>query len=554
MAYRGHDEATAAGGMSPAARRTAAFLAAGLGLLAVGGWLQLRPGLRARDATTETVRGKPLFPDLSDEAKAASLEIVSFDEDTAELDPFKVVKTGGVWVLPSHQNYPADAKDQLAAAATELIDRPIVDVISTSPADHERYGVVEPDANKLAAGATGVGRLVEIRDASGTKLARLVIGKDYKRPAGAGAGAAGRTLRYVRRAGQDPVYLAELDTAKFTSKFEDWIEKDLLKLSPWDVTRLAIDDSSWSVAITPDGKPGISRSRSSQIDLAYDDKEAKWSLVKLVDFGKGNTPEEKSLAPDEALATTKLNDLKQALADLTIVDVVRKPAGLSAELKADEKFTGDEQAVLSLLGRGFFPLESGEMLSSSGETVVGMKDGVEYLLRFGNPTSVAGEAKKEGDTDGKDEPEAASGGAGRYLFVSARFNESLLAKPELKPLPEEPAKPADDKGDDEAEGSAEGKGGEPDALSKADEEEAKAQAALEERRQIERENRLAQEAYDEKLKAGQNRVRDLNGRFADWYYVVSEAEYAKIRLGRAEVIEAKPADEAPAEPGTEPTP
>jgi hypothetical protein len=183
-----------------------------------------------------------------------------------------------------------------------------------------------------------------------------------------------------------------------------------------------------------------------------------------------------------------------------------------------------------------------------------MKDGVEYLLRFGNPTSVAGEAKKEGETDGKDEPEAASGGAGRYLFVSARFNESLLAKPELKPLPEEPAKPADDKGDDKAEDSAAGKGGEPDSLSKADEEEAKAQAALEERRQIERENRLAQEAYDEKLKAGQNRVRDLNGRFADWYYVVSEAEYAKIRLGRAEVIEAKPADEAPAEPGTEPTP
>jgi hypothetical protein len=536
------DEATVAGGITPATRRTAAFLAAGLGLLAVGGWLQMRPGLRSREATTETVRGKPLFPDLSDEAKAASLEIVSFDEDTAELDPFKVVKTGGVWVLPSHQNYPADAKDQLAAAATELIDRPIVDLISSSPADHERYGVVEPDANKLAVGATGVGQLVEIRDASGTKLARLIIGKEFKRPVGADA--AGRTLRYVRRAGQDPVYLAELDTAKFTSKFEDWIEKDLLKLSPWDVTRLTIDDSSWSVALAPDGRPGISRSRTSLIDLAYDDAEAKWSLVKLVGFGKGDRPEEQELAPDEVLSTTKLNDLKQALADLTIVDVVRKPAGLSAELKADKKFTDDEQAVLSLLGRGFFPLESGEMLSSSGETVVGMKDGVEYLLRFGNPTSVTGEAQEEKQAEGKGEPPAAAGG-GRYLFVSARFNESLLAKPELKPLPEAPANQADEP---PADGKAEGKDGTPEALAKADEEEAKAQAALEERRRIERENRLAQEAYDEKVKAGQKRVGELNGRFADWYYVVSEAEYAKIRLGRSEVIEAKPADETPPEP------
>ena len=49
-------------------------------------------------------------------------------------------------------------------------------------------------------------------------------------------------------------------------------------------------------------------------------------------------------------------------------------------------------------------------------------------------------------------------------------------------------------------------------------------------------------------------MRELNGRFADWYYVVSEAEYAKIRLGRADVIQAKPADEAPAVPAAEPTP
>lgn len=586
---------TTGGGMTAAGRRTATFLAAGLGLLAVGAWLQLRPALRARDVTVETAEGKPLFPDLTDASKAASLEIVSFDEATATLAPFKVVKSGGVWVLPSHQNYPADAKDQLAAAATELVDRPIVAVKSTSPGDHALYGVKEPDAEKVAVGDTGVGQLVEIRDASGTKLARLIIGKEFKRPVGADA--AGRSLRYVRKAGQDPVYLVELDTAKFTTKFDDWIEKDLLKLSPWDVTRLRIDDSSWSVAFAPDGRPSISRTRTSEIDLAYDDKEGKWSLLKLVDFGKGNKPEEKPLAPGEELATAKLNDLKNALADLTIVDVVRKPAGLSADLKADKKFTDDEQAVVSLAGRGFFPIDSGEMLSSSGETVVGMKDGVEYLLRFGNPTSVAGEEAAGDAAAGKPEgagDEAGKGSgdkAGRYLFVSARFNEGLLTKPELLPLPEAADKPKA-AGEQQPEGTkpeekkaaeqqpeekpakdaagAPGEQGEPgptgeqgdtkpapadggpDPLAKADEDEAKAQAALEERRRIERENRLAQEAYDEKVKAGQKRVRELNSRFADWYYVVSEAEYAKIRLGRAGVIQAKSTEEAPAVPPAEP--
>jgi hypothetical protein len=602
MAAGMRGDATTGGGMTSAGRRTVTFLAVGLGLLAAGTWLQMRPALRSRNVTADLAEGKPLFPELTDASKAASLEIVSFDEDTATLAPFKVVKSGGVWVLPSHQNYPADAKDQLAAAATELVDQPIVAVKSTSPGDHELYGVKEPDAEKVAVGETGVGQLVEIRDASGNKLARLIIGKEFERPVGTDA--AGRTLRYVRKAGQDPVYLVELDTAKFTTKFDEWIEKDLLKLSPWDVTRLRIDDSSWSVAFAPDGSPALSRTRTSEIDLAYDDKEGKWSLLKLVDFGKGNKPEEKPLAADEELATAKLNELKNALADLTIVDVVRKPAGLSADLKADKQFTDDKQAVLSLAGRGFFPIDSGEMLSSSGETVVGMKDGVEYLLRFGNPTSVEGADsggpaadKPEGD-DGGEAGKAAGDKGGRYLFVSARFNEGLLAKPELLPLAEaaeksdaaeeqkpeepkpEPSKPEEQSPDasptpdvnpkneaagapgDEGEAGAAGEQGEKqpadaggkDPLAKADEEEAGAQAALEERRRIERENRLAQESYDQKVKAGEKRVRELNSRFADWYYVVSEAEYAKIRLGRAGVIQAKPADEPPAVPAAEPTP
>jgi hypothetical protein len=551
------------------AARTAMFLAAGLGLLLVGGWLQVRPALRSREVSAETAVAKPLFPELSDASKAASLEIVSFDEDTATLAPFKVVKSGGVWVLPSHQNYPADAKDQLAAAATELVDRPILEVVSTSPGDHELYGVKEPDADKVAVGETGVGQLVEIRDASGNKLARLIVGKEFKRPVGADA--AGRTIRFVRRAGQDPVYRVELDTSKFTTKFDDWIEKDLLKLSPWDVTRLTIDDSTAAFEFDPARGPSVSRDRKSLIELAYDDKDAAWSVVKLTDFAQGNKPEPAELTADEQLASAKLNELRQALGDLTIVDVARKPAGLSAELKADEKFANDEEAVLSLAQRGFFPIQSGEVLSSSGETVVGMKDGVEYLLRFGNAVAVTG----DGEAEAEKATETPSGTGGRYLFVLARINENLLAKPELKPLPDLPdetaekPKPAekpegkDDatKDDEPSEDKAAAEKGEPgdgekqgdeaeagDALAKADEQEAKAQAAIEERRRVERENRLAQEAYDEKVKAAQKRVQELNNRFADWYYVVSDAEYAKIRLGRADVIEAKPAEEAPEAP------
>jgi hypothetical protein len=509
------------------------FLLAGIGMLLLGVWAQ--PRFTTRKIAPEAER--LLFPDFSDAGKAASLEIVSYDDELATLQPFKVVQSGGVWVLPSHQNYPADAKDQLAIAATELIDRPILEKVSESPGDHETYGVVEPDLEKLKPGMTGIGQLVEIRDASGAKLARLIIGKEDKRRAGDGGG---RTLRFVRKSGQDPVYRVELDTSKFTSRFGDWIEKDLLKLTSWDVRSITLDDYALG-AVESGGRLMVEQNRKAKIELTYDDKDGKWSLVKLESFGSDKKPKEEQLAATEELATGKLNDLRNALGDLKIVDVVRKPSGLSADLKAAEQFTKDPEAVASLQQRGFLPLKNGDILSTDGETIVGMKDGVEYVLRFGVATSVmeggrsADNAAAEGEEDGET--------SGRYLLVMARFNEGLLEKPTLETVPELPAedgaqKDAAAKKDDSAKKESSGA----EELAKADEAEAKAQAAVEERRRVERENRLKQEEYDGKVKAAEKRVRELNNRFADWYYVVSDKEYAKIHLDRAGIAQAKQAE------------
>ena len=536
----GHHSTGSADGMSATMRRTATFLAVGAGLLLLGSWLTVRPSLRQRPPAVDE-QAKVLFPELADPAKAASLEIVSFDDETATLKPFKVVKAGGVWVLPSHDNYPADAKDQLAAAATELVDRPVLDVISDSPGDHETYGVIEPDPEKIKVGMTGVGQLVEIRDASGAKLARLIVGKVDKRP-GAPADTAGRALRYVRRAGQDRVYLVELDTSKFSTTFDDWIEKDLLKLQPWDVRRLVLDDYTLE-AVQSGGQVGVAQNRKDRIELAYDDKDAAWSLVKLEGFDDRNRAKEEKLAGDEELASATLNELRNALGDLKIIDVVRKPAGLSADLKADAKFADDPQAAASLQQRGFLLLESGDIYSTDGETSVGMKDGVEYVLRFGASAAVTSDAKDkadEGGTQDGEQAEPAGESLGRYLLVMARFNESLLEKPTLEPVPDAPA--ADEaKKDDKAAETKEGAAAE--ELKKAEEAEAKAQAALEERRRVEAENRRRQDQYDEQVKAAQKRVRELNGRFADWYYVVTAKEYAKIHLSRDQVVQKKPAED-----------
>jgi len=564
------------GGLDPATQRTAVFLAAG-GLLLLLGWA-VQP--RFKPAEVKPAAERVLFPELTDVQKAASLEILQYDEELATLYPFKVVKSGGVWVLPSHQNYPADAKDHLAAAATELVDLKTLDVVSESPGDHEVYGVIEPDREKIKPGMTGIGQLIEIRDASGSKLARLVVGKEDKQPGTAAAG--GRRLRFVRKAGQDPVYRVEIDTSKFTTKFDDWIEKDLLKLTPWDVRRVEIDNYTLA-AVESGGRLRVEQQRDERMRLAYDDKGSKWTLTSFETFPEGaaadDEPTSRGLNDDEELASAALNDLRNALGDLKIVDVARKPSGLSADLKAEESFTKDLEAVSSLQQRGFLPLQSGEILSTEGQTVVGMKDGVEYVLRFGAGTTVAepGKAEADGDTDeGADTGEVSA----RYLLVMARFNQDLLEKPDLEdlpPLPEEKAdtekpdaeKPDAEKPDPEKPDAADAEKGEaeqaadvkqadaekadePSAaelLKQADEAEAAMQAAIEARRRVERENRRKQEAYDDKIDAGQKRVRELNGRFADWYYIVSEDEFNKIHLDREKVVKAKEPDGADAGKG-----
>ena len=536
----------------PAMRKTAGFLGAGLLLLALGWAVQPR----FKPATLKPAVERVLFPELTDAEKAASLEIIRYDDELATLYPFKVIKTGGVWVLPSHQNYPADAKDQLAAAATELVDLKALDVVTERAADHEVYGVIEPDQEKIKPGMTGVGQLIEIRDLSGSKIARLVVGKEDKQ---AGVGGGSRRLRFVRKAGQDPVYRVELDTSKFTTQFGDWIEKDLLKLTPWDVRSVELDNYTLA-AVESDGRLEVRQQRNEKIQLAYNDKESSWQLASIETFPNKDSsePVSEELKDNEEIDSTKLNDLRNALGDLQIIDVARKPAGLSADLKAAESFVNDVEAVSSLQQRGFLPLPSGAILSTEGQTVIGMKDGVEYVLRFGAGTTVTelGEAGSGGD--GSDATEESAEKAARYLLVMAQFNEDLLEKPdlaELPSLPEEDSKdteskeqPEDQKGEDEkteAEVSSDEKESvDPNAtaadlLKQADEAEAAMQKAIEDRRQVERENRRKQESYDEKVVEGKKRVAELNGRFADWYYIVSDEEFEKIHLNREAVIKAK---------------
>lgn len=529
-------------------------------MAALVAWEPWRPPV-STDAPPEEV-GTKLFPDFKDPLAAKSLEVVTYNEEDATLRDFKVAQVNGVWAIPSHSDYPADAAEHMAQAATALLDLEILGVASTNAGDQELYGVIAPDLAKLRPGMVGVGTRVIVKGDKDKGLADLIIGKEVK-----DAGPAG--LRYVRRAERDQIYTVKVKTDKFSTKFEDWIEKDLLKLNAFDIRQVGLNDYSTADNLTVDGVSLMVKKRS-KIDLGFDDAKSSWNLIEMSEFDDKGEPIPVKLAEDEELNNEKLNAMKTALDDLKIVDVQRKPKGLSQELKASDELVKDNEAALSLVQRGFFPVgENREIYSSEGEATCTTKEGVRYILRFGR--LAGGEDTK----DDKESPDKAKSNPAlnRYLFVMAQFDPSQIAKPILEPVPGEAdaadkkpdeAKPAEEKKpadgavpeektaaqDDDAKAApaASDKAASDGADAKKDEkkEEEKAVTPDEEKKiAIQRENKRRQDEYDAAVKKGQERVAELNERFADWYFIISDDVYKKIHLGRADIIKKNDAkDEA----------
>jgi hypothetical protein len=600
--------------------KTIAFVVVGLVAIAIG--VLTQPSSAELDE--QSLIGQDLTKNFDSPDEAKRLKIVRFDEDTATLRDFEVAERDGLWTIPSKDGYPADAAPQLAEASMSLMDRKILFVASESAGDHEQYGVIDPLSPKLEVGQKGVGTHVTMYDVHDEPLADLIIGKPVKDAEG---------QRYVREANRAFVYIIEIDPSKLSTNFEDWIEKDLLKLNAWDLQQVQVKDYSAELqpVMTQQGlRFQLAGDMRSDLTLAYNDSDAKWNAVTLRQF---DTSTEQyvdfTLAEDEELNTETLNALKTALDDLQIVDVVRKPQGLSDDLKAGEDFMENEEALRSLVEKGFTPTQSsdgsgaGEIISSDGEVIATMKNGTEYVLRFGNLTNVgagdnSAEQPSESETPAAD-ADAKASDVHRYLFVMARLNENAVKKPELEELPELPAgatetadakddasastdaaatqradaekqdeaaateeKPADapaetNQADADAANastaedreaasapettSTEGSGEKPaenteapDSESTSDEEsktaEGEAQtsesdktkeleALVAERKRIEEENKRKEDTYKETLEKGRENVKDLNLRFGDWYFVVADDVFKKIRLSREDVIKKK---------------
>lgn len=465
--------------------------------------------------------GQPLFEEFTDPLIAASLEIITFDEEQGRPAKFEVGKQGEseLWTIKSRGGYPADAFEQMQKAATALVGLKILDIQTRNPEAHDDLGVVEPNLEKLQTGDVGVGRLVSFRDAANNRLASLVIGDRVKDDP---------SKRFVRIPGQDPVYVVTLDESDLTSNFRSWIEEDLLRLSSIEIKSINIDDYL--------SKPGTNRmtrtrSYSAEIEKTITD----WKLKNLLEYDPNDEfiePTSKQLGEEDRPNRQKLDLLANALDDLKIVDVVRKPEGTQIDVNNNVGLASDKNALSSLGQRGFYPQPntngSVDIYSANGELSVTLEDGVRYKLRFGN---IAGISPTESDKDGVET------GVNRYLLVTTDVDESKFPVPAMRSIPNsvEELKTVLQQQETNSPSANEGEESKQDSEDELSEEEW--QERLEaEQEIITKENRRIMDERKNQLADAQRRANELNQRFADWYYVIPEETYSMLRIKRDQIL------------------
>ena len=499
-----------------------------LAALLIAGAMFSRPKLS--DFQPEEMIGESLFPQFTDPLAIKSLEIVKLDA-VGERNDFRITEVNGIWSIPSHDNYPADAKDQMGRVAEALTDLKVLEVIQPEGsgvdvvAFQTQYGVID-SASDSASFGDGVGISITLGGANNATLVNLIVGKVVSRRQSQDMMNENETsLRYVRIANQSPVYVVNIDPSQFSTNFDQWIEKNLLDISTIDIKEFFVDEYSISHDLR-----SVSAAFTGDITLSYDASAVgaeKWSLAKWSEFSTQNLKyNDRQPDPAKELDTETLDSMVSALNDLKIVSVLKKPTGFASALRQGKPLDGivlDEALESAMRETGFWLVPFADLrndaqktkvqlLSNEGDIQLRLKDGIVYHLRFGDLTGTESEIAMEDSLDSTPVM-----GVNRYLFITAEFDSALIPLPELQPVPEIPEE------------------GEESEL-----------AELKQMKEMaETMNQREQERYDGEIESGKKRATTLSDRFADWYYVIAEDVYKKIHLTEANVFRAKTESSAP---------
>lgn len=334
--------------------KTGLFAVGAVALVGAASWIE--PDSYKAEIYSDT--GQTFFPKFTEVDMVKAIEVVDYDEVEAAARPLKVEFRKNRWLLTSHSDYPAEARDRLARTSAALLDLKKDQAVSDRIEDHANYNVIDPlDAKNPS--LTGRGKRVTLRDAQGVTLAELILGKAIKEKQG---------FRYVRVPGQKRTYAVKTE-ADPSAKFEDWVEADLLRIGYNDVAKLTLN--------------------SYQIDEQ---------------MGRIINPRRLAMVKDKENWDNQARSIANAVGSLRVAGARPTPPSFAQQLRTGAlELTMD--MVLSLRQKGFFISPMGALLANEGELTIETVKGLVCTLRFG-------ELVAEGATGGKQKDS-------RYMFVTA---------------------------------------------------------------------------------------------------------------------------------------
>jgi tetratricopeptide (TPR) repeat protein len=338
--------------MNPHAEREQARTLVYVGVTALLLLLTVIDPFSSSAKSPELESGGKFFPDLTSLDQARGLEVFEWDSSASAYNAFKVAFQDGVWTIPSKESYPADAENKIGKIASALMALEKTKLRTSREEDHSRLGVVDPKSQ--TASVDGVGTRLRLLGEGGEILADVIVGKKLDGEDG---------QRYIRRMteedkGESRVYAAafavELDT-----DFSSWIDTDLLHLDVAQISSLTVDRLKIEVGIDP-----ATGQRFGQL------VEGKKSLISQKDY----TWSVEGMGSDHEANMPVIDKVTETLKELTIKNVLKR-----------------SEAALNDVG--FFPLQEG-YFSNEGQIRVDLKDGVTYILRFGNASAATGDPQR----------------------------------------------------------------------------------------------------------------------------------------------------------------
>lgn len=482
--------------------------------------------------------GEEFYPEFNNPNDATSLKVTVFDEEQATIQSFEVEQVDGIWRIPTHFDYPADATEQLAKTASSVIGITREALISRRESDHPEYGVADPTSRDEEI-LKGRGDRVTLK--KGEKiLADYIIGKPYPEKSGA---------FFVRAPGEKETYIAEFDV-DLSTKFQDWIDVDLLKIERDTVTDIIVNKYSLTEKTDPDGRTYMGRSDVEEIDITREKFGTPWEVKQL-------DPETEEVNSDAVKA------LVSALVDTKIIGVRPKPEGLTPALGVTQEAAQNPLMIANIRGdlasKGYFLVPQGEnqlgVIAQEGSFYAATNEGLIYELHFGNvftgdlkeielgqsaessEEKPADDSESEASESGDEAPNTENGGEkqqSRYLFVKVNFEPAYLGEEPTKPQPPQEPKPEEPNA--------------PLRALKPGKQEIDPQTnyeiAMKEYEEELAAYEKASEEFNEKLKTGTEKADQLNERLGAWFYVVPADDVDALRITRDSLVQPKGTDAA----------